>query len=96
MATRYSGTVRIGIVYDDRSDQYRVTFSREGKSLGGVWVKPPAARVHAVDSPLAYDATARAGCSFMADDQPDVGQLFDSADAGYTVRRTKTYPAECC
>lgn len=93
MATRYSGTLKINVLYNDRQDAYRASISRKGKSLWSGWIgRAPASRL-AVDSPEAYDAAARAALAFADDDGADVSDYADFTDSGYNVRRTEKHPS---
>lgn len=54
MAKRYSGDVSGRVTYRDSTDDYKVTLASGGKRKV-VYVGAPAYKVHAVDSPKAYD-----------------------------------------
>ena len=96
MADRYSGNLKISVVYDDRGF-YRTAVSREGRVLWRGRVRPPAAgfgRGVAYDSPEAYDRTAHAALSFAADDKGGViedAADYDRSGSGWDVRRVPRY-----
>lgn len=93
MATRYSGSLKINVVYHDRHGAYRASISRKGKNLWGGWVNPAHASRLAVDSPEAYDAIARSALSFAESDGAGVGDYADVAHGGgpefWHVRRSE-------
>lgn len=86
MATRYCGLLTLRLSYRDASNDYRVCIATNGYHLATVYVGTPAYLTHAVDSPEAYDETARAALAFAEDDG---GDLSDAAmdDSGYAVTR---------
>lgn len=89
MAQRYSGQVRVSIVYVDAEAGYDARVSwpggRERVKVG----TPAAVATHAVDSPLAYDAAARAAIAFAGDagDYADHGGAGSGVHDGITVSR---------
>lgn len=74
---RFSGNLKIELSFNDRTNQYRaklcpLTRLWRGKAqepCETVYVRPPRSMERAVDSPRAYDDTARAAISFA---RPDV------------------------
>ena len=97
MATRYSGSLKINVIYHDKHGAYRASISRKGKNLWGGWVNPAHASRLAVDSPEAYDAIARSALSFAESDGAGVGDYADVAHGGgpefWHVRRSEKRPA---
>lgn len=82
MARRYSGSLTIDIVYDDR-DFYRTKISKDGRVIWRGQIRPPAAGFGSgvgYDSRKAIDKTAHAALSF-ADDELG-GEIGDSASHG--------------
>lgn len=80
MALRYSGSLTVRVVWNDRG-YYNASVSRKGRNLWSGTVGAPRSSRVAVDSPEAYDATASAALSFAAHDGADVD------DAGAEVTR---------
>ena len=68
MAIRYSGDVRVRILYSDARSAYLANVSWPGgRTL--IVVGEPSVLTHAVDSSVAYDAAARAAVVFAEDEQ---------------------------
>lgn len=92
MAKRYSGSLKINVVYDDK-DHYRTTVSRDGELLWRGIVRPAPrgfGKGVAYDSPEAYDAIAASALAFAED---EVGGVSADADfneqgTGYLIRRS--------
>lgn len=88
MATRYSGDVKVSVLYRDQGD-YRAVVSAPGEKPEVVFVRPAASgfgRGVAYDSPEAYDEIARSAISLANrpfDDRAEFG------DSGLVVRRTQ-------
>jgi hypothetical protein len=73
-ARRYSGEVRIELTLVPapnmpHGEQYRCDISLRGVRLGTQYVGIPAHLEHAIDSPEAFDAAARAALSFAVDEE---------------------------
>lgn len=95
MAQRYSGEVRVRIVYVDAEAGYDARVSWPG-GRERVKVGTPAVLTRAVDSPEAYDAAARAAIAFAGDagDYADRGGPDRGVHDGIVVsRRTPTHAA---
>ena len=92
MAIRYCGRVKINCAYRDRSNDYRCTFSIDGKNRGTVHVGVPGTLQHAVDSMAAYDDTTHAAIAFAIDDGIIDGSDLDFTTSGYHIRKTEKYP----
>lgn len=92
MATRYSGDVKISIVWNDRADVYNATVSAPGFKPYHVQVGRPAAGRLAVDSPAAYDAAAHAALSFADEDADAFGERaqYNQAGTGWHIARSRT------
>ena len=93
MATRYSGDLKISVVYDDsrRDDVYRVSISRDGRNVWRGQIGPPASGFGpgiGYDSAQAYDRTAHAALSF-ADDEIGIGDAAEMTESGWRIRRTQ-------
>ena len=86
MATRYCGLLTLRLSYRDASNDYRVCIATNGYHLATVYVDSPAYLIHAVDSPEAFDAAARAALAFAADDGTDLTGC-DTDERGYAVTR---------
>lgn len=86
MAKRYSGDVSMRLSYRDAHDDYKVTLSSGGRRKV-VYVLPPAILQHTVDSPKAYDDTARAAIAFAEDEGFDMQP--DYTDSGVRVTRSR-------
>lgn len=92
MTKRYSGSLEINVVYDDRG-HYRTSVSGDGKLRWRGTVTPAPAGFGpgvAYDSPQAYDEVASSAIAF-ADDE--VGDIADEAEydedlTEYLIRRT--------
>ena len=93
MATRYSGSLKINVIYHDKHGAYRASISRKGKNLWSGWVNPAYASRLAVDSSEAYDAIARSALSFADSDNADVSSYADHTGSGYHTRRSEKRPA---
>lgn len=94
MAIRYSGNVRISVMYRDQGD-YKCSVSGPGGRWSGV-VRPAPSGFGAgvgYDSPKAYDEVAHAALSFAANDKRGIDEEADYTDSGYAIRRTKAYRA---
>lgn len=94
MATRYSGNLRISVVYDDRGGDYRVGVT-DGTHRWRGRVRPAPAGFGAgvaYDSPRAYDEIARSALAFAASDMERKRESWieqaDSGDSDYHVGRT--------
>lgn len=77
MAKRYSGDVSMRLSYRDAHDDYKVTLSSGGRRKV----------VYTVDSPKAYDDTARAAIAFAEDEGFDMQP--DYTDSGVRVTRSR-------
>ena len=91
MAKRYSGNLKIDVVYDDRG-HYQTSVSQDGTTLWRGRVNPAPAGFGpgiAYDSPQAYDEIARSALAFADHDVGGIGDEaeFDEAMTGYLVRR---------
>jgi len=92
MAKRYSGSLQISIVYDDRN-HYRTAVSRGGKLLWRGIVNPAYAGFGpgiAYDSPKAYDEVASSALAFA---DHEIGGISDEAEydedlTGFLIRRS--------
>jgi len=93
MAKRYSGSLQISVIYDDRG-HYRTSVSSGGKLLWRGTVNPAPSGFGpgvAYDSPQAYDEVASSVIAF-ADDE--VGGIADEAEydedmTGYLIKRSQ-------
>jgi hypothetical protein len=91
MAKRYSGDLKINVTYDDHNF-YRVSVSRDGKSLWHGRVNPAPAGFGpgiAYDSPQAYDEVASSALAFADEEIGDVGDTAEYKEdlTGYLIRR---------
>lgn len=73
MATRYTGTLKLTIRYNDRTSSYTVRIQELNdearfKTLSGIRLSPHDQQFTACDSPRAYDLIARAAISFGANE----------------------------
>lgn len=90
---RYSGSIKIGLRYRDREDDYECRFwkvdrrGRQTEALGELYVNPPKVSRYSVDSPQAYDRTAQAALSFATNDGLVDESDLDYGDSDYVVRR---------
>lgn len=92
MAKRYSGNLKINVVYDDKNF-YRTSVSSGGKLLWRGTVNPAPAGFGpgvAYDSPKAYDEVASSALSFA---NHEVGGIGDDAEydenlTGYLIHRS--------
>ena len=85
MAVRYTGSLVIRVVWNDR--YYNASVSRKGRSLWfGVVGAPKSSRI-ASDSPDAYDAAAHAALSFAHDEGAPVGNYGDWTNHGWAISR---------
>ena len=82
MALRYSGSLTIRVVWNDRGF-YDASVSRKGRNLWSGTVGAPRSLRVAVDSPDAYDDAASAALSFASHEGADV----DDAGAEITRKR---------
>ena len=79
MATvRMSGNARVRLRWDDDASVYRASVSVEGRQLVTYSIGAPAVLERAVDSPEAFDATARAALTFALAEKLDVDPDFES------------------
>lgn len=92
MAIRYSGSVRINVIW--RDTDYRCAISSpSGRYV--VFVGAPAAGFGAgiaYDSPEAYDQTARAALAFAEDERPgliDSHACYDDIQSCYRIDRSR-------
>jgi len=93
MATRYSGDLKITIVYDDRGF-YRCSISKDGRKLWRGNVKPPANGFGtgvSYDSEKAYDKVAKAAVSFADNEKRGLGDNAEYDNYGFKIRRIKGY-----
>ena len=74
-ATRFSGDIKIGIVYSESEAQYACQLSMPGVPSVFEVVGEPAILEHAVDSPEAFDSVAHAALSFSAADDLYMGDV---------------------
>ena len=89
MASRYSGTLKISLRVNDRSDGHRVNVSEGGKHLYRCTVgQPPAARV-AIDSSGAFDDAAVAALAFADAEGVDVSGAALDCEGYMTVTRMR-------
>lgn len=97
MALRFSGNIRIRITYKDAkpgdravNGSYRCTLAKlDGARVVDrtlVVVNAPASLSHAVDSSMAYDATAKAALAFAPDAWTEGEAAFD--ESGFFVGRS--------
>lgn len=92
MAKRYSGNLKISVVYDDKN-HYRTAVSQGGKLLWRGTVNPAPAGFGpgiGYDSSQAYDEVASSALAFA---DHDVGGISDEAEydedlTGFLIRRT--------
>ena len=101
MATRYSGDLKISVIYDDRGD-YRTAVSRGGKLLWRGRINPAPAgfgRGVAYDSPQAYDEIAASALSFGSHELDererhggsDITDHAEMDDEGWKIRRVPRF-----
>ena len=93
MALRYLGNLVVSVAYDDRGF-YRASVGEGGEFWRGT-VRPPAGGFGpsiAYDSPLAYDAVARAAVSFALDERPDFEDAAYAGPHGGEFRRPSGRP----
>lgn len=93
MAKRYSGSLQINVVYDDRG-HYRTTVSSGGKLLWRGTVNPAPSGFGpgvAYDSPQAYDEVASSAIAFADDEKGDIADEadYDENLSGYLIKRAK-------
>ena len=86
MALRYSGTLTIRVLYNDRGF-YNASISRRGRNLWSGTVGEPRHLRVAVDSPEAYDETAHAALSFADHEGADVSRSADHTGSGWHIAR---------
>lgn len=87
MAFRYSGSLVVRCLWIDRTAHYECVISRKGRHVTTQHVNPSKHLTHAVDSPVAYDAAARAALAFAEHEGHDV------ADRDEHVSRTRSASA---
>src|SRR5680860_1218209 len=92
MAKRYSGSLQISVVYDDKN-HYRTAVSQGGKLLWRGIVNPAPAGFGpgiAYDSPKAYDEIASSALAFADNEVRGIADEaeFDEDLTGYLIRRT--------
>ena len=87
MADRYSGDLKISVVYDDRGF-YRTAVSREGRVLWRGRARPPAA---GFGRGVAYDEVAQAALAFGDEELSREGESLASAEPGFKVRRVPRF-----
>lgn len=92
MANRYSGSLKIHVVYDDHG-HYRTSVSSGGKLLWRGNVNPAPSGFGpgiAYDSPKAYDEIASSAIAFADDEKRGIADEaeFDEDLTGYLIRRT--------
>ena len=92
MAKRYSGSLQISVVYDDKN-HYRTAVSQGGKLLWRGIVKPAPAGFGpgiAYDSPKAYDEIASSALAFADDEVRGIADdaEYDEDLTGYLIRRS--------
>jgi hypothetical protein len=88
MPTRYSGSVKIFVNYDDRGDYKAFVTSPSGKWHGRIGA--PAAGFGpgiAYDSLKAYDGVAHAALSFACDENSDICNDAMHTDSGWHITR---------
>lgn len=86
MAVRYSGRVRVNILWDDRLDAYRATVLVPGFGSHHMTIGAPKHLTRAVDSPAAYDQAAGAAISF-ADDFRELAEV-NRTGTGWHITRS--------
>ena len=91
MATRYSGDVKVQILWKDRESQWRAVVKVPSERPKVIWVGRAPADRNAVDSPAAYDDAARSAISFADDEGLDVSRhaQVDAKGQGWAISRTK-------
>ena len=89
MATRYSGSVKVTLLWKDRETQYRCVVKVPGERAKVIWVGAPAHLTVGVDSPKAYDSTARAALSFADDEGLEVSNHADHDGSSWAISRKK-------
>ena len=89
MATRYSGSVKVTLLWKDRENQYRCVVKVPGERAKVIWVGAPAHLTVGVDSPKAYDSTARAALSFADDEGLEVSNHADHTGSDWAISRKK-------
>lgn len=90
MAVRYSGAVRISVLYRDQGDYRCSVSSPDGRWSG--YVRPaPIGFGSGVgyDSPRAYDEIAKSALAFADHDKPGIAEQADFDDQGYVVSRSR-------
>jgi hypothetical protein len=88
MARRYSGKVTVSILWDDHDNRYAARVKADGSEQPiFVTVGAPKILEHAVDSPEAYDAAAKAAIAFADDDVPGTEEQAAFTESGYFVSR---------
>jgi len=86
MALRYSGSLTIRVVWNDRG-HYDASISRKGRNLWSGTIGEPRHLRVAVDSPEAYDDTAHAALSFADSEGADVFRSADHTGSGWHIAR---------
>lgn len=89
MAVRYSGNVTITLTYNDKTSQYDCSVKAPKEKAVKVHVRPPPSSRLAVDSPEAYDGTARAAYSFADDEHGEIGNPEYGSGTGIIIHRKK-------
>lgn len=97
MAKRYSGSLQINVVYDDRG-HYRTSVSSGGKLLWRGTVNPAPSGFGpgiAYASPQAYDEVASSAISFADDEKGDIADEaeYDEDMSGYLIKRSPAKPS---
>lgn len=92
MAKRYSGSLQISVVYDDKN-HYRTAVSRDGKLLWRGIVNPAPAGFGpgvAYDSSQAYDEVASSALAFADHEAGGIGDEaeYDEELTGFLIRRS--------
>lgn len=93
MATRYSGDLKITVIYDDLGF-YRSSISKDGRKLWRGNIKPPPAGFGSgvgYDSEKAYDKVAEVALSFADNDKPGLGDAAEYGQNSFKIRRVKGY-----
>jgi hypothetical protein len=91
-AIRYSGALRIRITFVGKSPpEYRCHIScpsTPGQLPCRIYVHPNEAKMHAVDSPEAFDAVAKAALSFALDEHWPITEYAASDGDGWIISRS--------
>jgi hypothetical protein len=89
MTRRYSGEVTVYITWLDATEQYGAKVKPPGEPSVYIAVGAPRLLEHAVDSPPAYDAAAKAALAFAEDEVPGVTERAAYKEDGYFVSRSQ-------